>query len=74
MGIDGGFNGGFNVGSFDQFYLAVLGCQPQQSIRQLRREAFRAISREGFMGYYNSDEPSYRRSSPFVMVENILKK
>ncbi len=50
MGIDGGFDGGFNGGSFNQFHLAVLGYQPQQSVRQLRREAFAAISREGLTG------------------------
>ncbi len=74
MGINGGFNGGFDGGSFDQFHLAMLGYQPQQSVRQLRQEAFTAISQEGFMGYYNSDEPSYRGPSPFVMAENILKE
>ncbi len=30
--VDGGFNGGLDSGSFDQFHLAVLGYQPQQSI------------------------------------------
>ncbi len=74
MGIDGEFDGGFDSGSFDQFHLALMGYQPQQSIRQLRWEAFTAISREGFTGYYNSDEPFYRGLSPFVMVENILKE
>jgi hypothetical protein len=52
--FDGGFNGGFNGGLFNQFHLAVLGYQLQQSIQQLRREAFTAISHEGFVGYYNS--------------------
>ncbi len=47
MDVDGGFDGGFD-GRFDcWFYLAVLGYQPQQSVRQLRREAFTAISQEG---------------------------
>jgi hypothetical protein len=58
MDIDGGFDAGFNGGSdggfnggFDgQFHLAVLGYQPQQSVQQLRREAFRAISQEGSTG------------------------
>jgi hypothetical protein len=66
MGIDGGFNGGFDGGlvsgfgggsgggfcggSFNQFHLAMLGYQPQQSIRQLRWEAFTAISREDLTG------------------------
>ncbi len=35
MDVDGGFDGGFDAG----FELAVLGYQPQQSIRQLRQEA-----------------------------------
>jgi hypothetical protein len=35
-GFDSGFDGGFDGGSFNQFHLAVLGYQPQQSIRQLR--------------------------------------
>jgi hypothetical protein len=50
MGIDGGFGSGFNGGSFDQFHLAMLGYQPQQSVRQLRQEAFMAISQEGLTG------------------------
>jgi hypothetical protein len=33
MGIDGGFIGGFDGGSFNQFHLAVLGYQPQQSVQ-----------------------------------------
>jgi hypothetical protein len=46
-GFNGGFNGGFD-GCFDgQFHLAVLGYQPQRSIRQLSREAFMAINQEG---------------------------
>jgi hypothetical protein len=62
MDVDGGFDGGFD-GEFDgwfdgwfdggfggQFHLAVLGYQPQQSILQLRQEAFTAISREGLTG------------------------
>jgi hypothetical protein len=32
MDFDGGFDGGFD----GWFYLAVLGYQPQQSVRQLR--------------------------------------
>ncbi len=43
--IDGGFNGGL----FDLFHLAMLGYQPQQSIRQLSQEAITAINREGVM-------------------------
>jgi hypothetical protein len=44
MDVDGGSNGEFD-GEFDgRFHLAVLGYQPQQSVRQLRREAFTAIS------------------------------
>jgi hypothetical protein len=51
MDVDGGFgsrlNGWFNKGFYSQFDsgfngrfdLAVLGYQPQQSVRQLRREA-----------------------------------
>ncbi len=31
-GFDGGFNGGFDSGFDGQFYLAVLGYQPQQSV------------------------------------------
>ncbi len=54
-GFDGGFNGGFNGGLFDWFHLAVLGYLPQQSVQQLKQEAFTAISQEGFKGYYNSD-------------------
>jgi hypothetical protein len=50
MDVDGGFNGGFNGGFDGQFYLAVLGYQPQQSVRQLRRADFTAISREGLTG------------------------
>ncbi len=54
MGIDGdfdsGFEGGFNSGLFDWFHLAVLGYRPQQSVWQLRREAFMAISQEGLTG------------------------
>ncbi len=73
-GFDFGFNGGFDGGLFDRFHLAVLGYQPQQSVWQLRWEAFTAISRAGFTGYYNSDEPSYRGLNPFVMVENFLKE
>jgi hypothetical protein len=49
-GFNGGFNRGFNGGSFDQFHLAMLGYWPQQSIWQLRQEAFTAISREDLMG------------------------
>ncbi len=48
MGIDGGLDGEFDGGSFNQFHLAVLGYWPQQSICQLRQEAFTAISWEGF--------------------------
>ncbi len=50
MDVDGGFNGGFDGGFNSWFHLAVLGYQPQQSIRQLRQEAFMAISWEGLMG------------------------
>ncbi len=32
IGADSGFNGGLDSGSFDQFYLAMLGYQPQQSV------------------------------------------
>jgi hypothetical protein len=46
MDVNGGFNGGFG----SRFHLAVLGYQPQQSVRQLRQEAFTAISQEGLMG------------------------
>jgi hypothetical protein len=46
MDVDGGFDGGFD----GRFHLAVLGYLPQQSVRQLRREAFTTISREGLMG------------------------
>ncbi len=41
-GFDGGFEGGFNGGFDGWFQLAVLGYQPQQCVRQLRREAFTA--------------------------------
>jgi hypothetical protein len=44
--IDGGFDGGFD----GPFHLAVLGYQPQQSIWQLRQEAFTAICQEGLTG------------------------
>jgi hypothetical protein len=76
MGIDGRFDGGFDGGLFDWFHLAMLlGYWPQQIIWQLRQEALMAISQEGFItGYYNSDEPSCRGSSPFVMVENVSKE
>jgi hypothetical protein len=50
MDVDGGFDGGFDVGFISWFHLAVLGYQPQQSICQLRREAFTAINQEGLMG------------------------
>ncbi len=46
MDVDGGFDGGFD----GQVHLAVLGYQPQQSVRRLRQEAFTAISREGLTG------------------------
>ncbi len=36
MDVDGGFDSGFNGGFDGQFHLAVLGYQPQQSVRQLR--------------------------------------
>ncbi len=49
-GFDSGFDGGFNSGFDGWFHLAVLGYQPQQSIQQLRQEAFTAISQEGLMG------------------------
>ncbi len=70
MDVDGGFNGEFVGGLLDWFHLAVLGYQPQQSVWQLRQDAFTAISQEGltglllnelvvlqahFTGYYNSD-------------------
>jgi hypothetical protein len=32
MGINGGFDGRFDGGLLDQFHLAVLGYQPQQSV------------------------------------------
>ncbi len=54
MDVDGGFNGGFDGvfdGGFDgRFHLAVLGYWPQQSVWQLRQEAFMAISRVGLTG------------------------
>ncbi len=46
MDVDGGFDGGFDSG----FDLAVLGYQPQKSVRQLRRVAFTTISQEGLTG------------------------
>jgi hypothetical protein len=70
MDVDGSFNGGFDGGLFDQIHLAVLGYQPQQSVQQLRQEAFTATSQESlagsslnklvvlqacFTGFYNSD-------------------
>jgi hypothetical protein len=55
IGVGSGFEVGFGGGLFDQFHLAMLGYQPQQSVQQLRQEAFRAISQEGFTSYYNSD-------------------
>ncbi len=50
MDVDGGFDSGFDGGFDGWFHLAVLGYQPQQSIRQLRQAAFTAISREGLTG------------------------
>jgi hypothetical protein len=50
MDVNGGFNSGFNGGFEGGFHFAVLGHQPQQSVCQLRREAFMAISREGLTG------------------------
>jgi hypothetical protein len=49
MDVDGSFYGWFNGGFDSGFDLAVLGYQPQQRVRQLRQEAFTAISREGVM-------------------------
>jgi hypothetical protein len=49
VNINGGFDGGFDNGSFDQFHWAVLGNPPQQSVRQLKQEAFTAISQEIFL-------------------------
>jgi hypothetical protein len=49
-GFDSRFNGGFNGGFDSWFHLAVLGYRPQQSVPQLRLEAFTAISREGLTG------------------------
>jgi hypothetical protein len=46
MDVDSGFDGGFD----GWFHLAVLGYQPQQSIPQLSRAAFTAISQEGLTG------------------------
>ncbi len=37
----------FGGGLFDWFHLAMLGYQPQQSVWQLRQEAFTAINWEG---------------------------
>jgi hypothetical protein len=48
--FDGRFDGGFNCGFNGQFHLAVLGYRPQQSVQQLRREVFMAISQEGLTG------------------------
>ncbi len=50
MDDDSGFNGGFDGGFNGGFHLAVLGYQPQQSVQQLRREAFMAINQEGLTG------------------------
>jgi putative Mn2+ efflux pump MntP len=41
---------GLTVGSTVGLTVAVLGYQPQQSVQQLRQEAFTAISREGLTG------------------------
>jgi hypothetical protein len=46
MDVDGGFDGGFD----GRFHLAMLGYQPQQSVQQLRQEAFTPISQEGLTG------------------------
>ncbi len=46
MDVNGGFDGGFD----GRFHLAVLGYWPQQSVQQLRREAFTAINQEGLTG------------------------
>ncbi len=43
-GFDSGYYGGFDGGFNGWFHLAILGYQPQQSVQQLRREAFTAIS------------------------------
>ncbi len=51
-GSDLGFDGGFNGGLFNWFHLAMLGCQPQQSIQQLRWEDIVAISQEGLTGSF----------------------
>ncbi len=48
--FDGWFDGGFNGEFGGRFHLAVLGYQPQQSVWQLRQEAFMAISQEGLTG------------------------
>jgi hypothetical protein len=50
MDVEGGFHGGFNSGFDGWFHLAVLNYQPQQSVWQLRQEAFMAISQEGLTG------------------------
>ncbi len=47
MDVDSGFDGGFDGGFGGWFHLAVLGYRPQQSVQQLRRAAFMAISQEG---------------------------
>jgi hypothetical protein len=44
MDVDCGFNGGFDGGFVGRFHLAVLVYRPQQSVGQLRQEAFTAIS------------------------------
>jgi hypothetical protein len=49
-GFDGGFIGGFDGRFNGGFHLAVLGYSPQQSVQQLRQEAFTAISQEGLTG------------------------
>jgi hypothetical protein len=43
-GFDGGFIGGFDGRFNGGFHLAVLGYPPQQSVQQLRQDAFTAIS------------------------------
>ncbi len=64
--FDGGLNGGFN----SWFHLTVLGYQPQQSIWQLKGEAFMAISREG-LGLVVKQTPRFTDSLTAISQEGI---
>ncbi len=73
LDIDGGFNGGL----FNRFHLAVLGYQPQQSIRQLSQEAFMAINQEGVTAINREGVTAIiimTNQSLFVQVEYVFRE